>query len=262
MSQAVDTAGRFDKTADSYDQTREPLPQEALDKAAKILSDDGCRRILEVGIGTGRIAKPLLQRNFDLVGVDFSRGMLAKAREKGINDLVMGEANCLPFDDKVFDAAVMAHVLHLLHSPAETFGKLTRVARNEIVIFIRKHDPEAPSSTGDELLRIRRAFSEIAEEMGYPLASHRGDWRERFKNEKEFLSTFPPDELVTIQDGLVVTTLGERVSHFEKAAYGVPAGMPDELFARAMEKVRSSIDPDKEIRYRRVEQIAVWRLPH
>ncbi|MGH9919548.1 MAG: class I SAM-dependent methyltransferase, partial [Nitrososphaerales archaeon] len=236
--------------------------QDALDKAAKILLDDGCKRILEVGIGTGRIAKPLIQRNFDLVGIDFSRGMLAKAREKGINDLVMGEANSLPFDDKVFDAAIMAHVLHLLHSPAETFGKLTRVARKAIVIFIRKREAEAPSSSGDELLHIRRAFSEVAEEMGYPLASHRGDWRDRFKNEKEFLSTFPPDELVTIQDGLVVTTLGERVSHFEKAAYGVPAGMPNELFARAMEKVRSSTEADKEIRYRRVEQIAVWRLPH
>ena len=77
--------------SDVYDETREPLTEEALDEAASILSDDGCRRILEVGIGTGRIAVPLQQRGFEIVGVDFSKGMLMKARKKGIEDLVMGD---------------------------------------------------------------------------------------------------------------------------------------------------------------------------
>lgn len=48
MSEAVDTAGRFDKTADIYDETREPLSEEAFDTAAQVLAKDGCRRILEV----------------------------------------------------------------------------------------------------------------------------------------------------------------------------------------------------------------------
>ena len=93
MSQALGVAGRFDRIAGVYDETREPLGEDALDKAALILAEDGCRRILEVGIGTGRIARPLMQRGFEIVGVDLSRGMMAKARQKGIESLVMGDAN-------------------------------------------------------------------------------------------------------------------------------------------------------------------------
>jgi SAM-dependent methyltransferase len=262
MSHAVDTAGRFDRTADIYDETREALSEEAIDKASLVLSKDGCRRILEVGIGTGRIAKPLLGRNFELVGVDFSRGMLAKAKEKGIEDLVMGEANHLPFEDKVFDAALMAHVLHLLDSPAETFGKLARVARNEVVILVRKREGASISPGGDELLGLRQTFARAAEEMGYSLPSRSRDWLERFKREREFLSAYPPDELITIQDATVVTTLGERLASFEKRAYGYPEGIPEDVFQKVMERVRSSMDASKEIRYRREEQMAIWRLAH
>lgn len=262
MSDAVDTAERFDRTAEVYDETRMPLTDEALDKAALILSRDGCRQILEVGVGTGRIAKPLLQRNFELVGIDFSRGMLAKAKEKGIQNLVMGEANHLPFEDKTFDAAILAHVLHLLESPAETFGKLTRVARNEIIVFLRKRDDSSPSPGGEEILGMRQTFREVAKEMGYVLPPRSEDWRERFRSENEFLSTFPPDELVTIQDLPVVTTAGERLSFFERRAYGYLADIPDVVFREVVERVRSSVDGSKEIRYHRVEQMAVWRLPH
>jgi ubiquinone/menaquinone biosynthesis C-methylase UbiE len=262
MNQALDTAERFDKISEVYDETREPLTQEAIDKAALILSNDGCKRILEVGIGTGRIAMPLQQRNFEIVGVDLSRGMLAKAQRKGIQSLVMSDANHLPFEDKTFDAAVLAHVLHLLENPAETFGKLTRVARNEIVAFVRKRDSASSLPADDERSVLRRTFRKVAEDMGYTLPSNHGGWRDRFRSEIEFLSSFPPSELVTIQDVPVVTTLGERLSLFEKRAYGYPAGIPDEAFHKVMERVKSFIDADKEIRYRRVEQMAVWRLPH
>jgi ubiquinone/menaquinone biosynthesis C-methylase UbiE len=70
MNQALDTAERFDRISEVYDEAREPLTKEAIDKAALLLSNDGCKRILEVGIGTGRTAMPLQQRNFEIVGVD------------------------------------------------------------------------------------------------------------------------------------------------------------------------------------------------
>jgi len=261
MSEAVDAAGRFDRTAEVYDDTRQPLTEEALDKAALLLSRDGCRQILEVGVGTGRIAKPLASRNFELVGVDFSRGMLAKARQKGVENLVMGDANHLPFDDKTFDAAVMAHVLHLLENPAETFGKLTRVARNEIIIFLRERDDSMPPAGSEEVLGLRETFNRVAEEMGYDLPPGAGDWHERFRNEAAFLSDFPPDEVVTIQDAQVVTTAGERLSFLEKGAYGYLSDVPDDVLRTVIERVKASVDAGKEIRYRQVEQMAVWRLP-
>jgi ubiquinone/menaquinone biosynthesis C-methylase UbiE len=262
MTQASDVADRFDRISEVYDETREPLTEEALDKAALVLSNDGCKRILEVGIGTGRIAKPLQQRNFEIVGVDFSRGMLTKAQTKGIENLVMGDANHLPFEDKTVDAAVLAHVLHLLEYPAETFGKLARVTRNEIVVFVRKRDDASSVTIGDERGVLRQAFRKAAEEMGYTLPSRPDEWRDRFRNETEFLSSFPPSELLTIQDADVTTTLGERLSFFEKRAYGYPAAIPNDVFHKITERMKSSVDTSKEIRYRRVEQMGIWRLPH
>jgi ubiquinone/menaquinone biosynthesis C-methylase UbiE len=266
MSQAQETAARFDRISGIYDETREPLTQEAIEKAALILSNDGCRRILEVGVGTGRIAKPLLQLNFEITGLDLSRRMLAIAHQKGVNDLVMGDANRAPFLDKTFDAVVLAHVLHLLEDPAETFTKLAGVAKKEIVVFVRRRDPSAGDGSVpmevDENSVLRQTFRKVADEMGYALPTRLGDWRSRFRKEIEFLSSNPPSELITIQDIQVVTTVGERLSFFEKRAYGYPSDIPEDVFHKVLERVKSTVDMDKEIRYRRVEQMAIWRLPH
>lgn len=268
MSHGQDVADRFDRISEIYDETREPLTKQALDKAALILSKDGCKRILEVGIGTGRISKPLQQRNFEIVGVDFSRGMLTKAQRKGMENLVMGDANYLPFEDKSVDATVLAHVLHLLENPAETFGRLARVTKNEIVAFVRsREDASAAGPSGafpaeNERSMLRQIFRKVSEEMGYTLPTAQTDWRNRFKSEIEFLYHFPPSELITIQDVAVVTTLGERLSFFEKRAYGYPTGIPEDIFHEMVKKMKSSIDTSKEIHYRRVEQMGIWRLPH
>jgi SAM-dependent methyltransferase len=263
MSQAQDTAERFDRISDVYDETREPLDSDALDKAAEILSKDGCKRILEVGIGTGRIAKPLLDRKFEIVGVDLARKMMAKARSKGIVDLVMGDANHLPIRDKSFEVVLLAHVVHLLEDPVATFEKLWRIPTKEIVIFVRRREQpgESPALAGAEVGDIRQIFRKAAEEMGYALPTRPWDWRERFRNEINLLNIRPPNELITIQDSEVVTTLGERLSFLENRAFGSLSSIPDDVFQKMMGKVKASVDLGKEIRYRRVEQMAIWRVP-
>jgi len=264
MSQAQDTANRFDRISDVYDETREPLSTDALDKAAEVLIRDGCKKILEVGIGTGRIAKPLFDRNFEIAGVDLARKMMAKARGKGIVNLVMGDANNPPIRDKSFDVVLLAHVVHLLEDPAATFEKLWRIPTKEIIIFVRKREQpgESSSPAQAEFGDIRQIFRAAAEGLGFDLPSRSWDWRERFRNEINLLNSRPPTELITIQDSEVVTTLGERVSFFEKRAFGNLSSIPDDVFQRVMEKVKASVDLGKEFRYRRVEQMAIWRVPH
>ena len=262
MSPSSETRERFDRIADIYDETREPLTDRALDGAASILAGDGVGQILEVGIGTGRIGRPLQERGFQMTGVDLSRGMLSKARRKGLDNLIMGDANRLPFANRAFDAVVLAHVLHLLQNPRETFVGLSSVARVEIVAFVRRRDlsSDGPSTTDDQRGALRQTFRKFAEEMGYQLPALQSPWRDRFKIEYEFLSSSPPDELITLEDVTEVTTLGERISYFERHAYGYPSPLPEEAFRIVMERVKSSIDPNKEVRSRRVEQMAVWRL--
>ena len=74
---------QFDRISQIYDETREPLKEAAVNKIKNILLRDNCSSIMEVGVGTGRVAKPLQERSFEIVGLDVSKGMLLKAREKG-----------------------------------------------------------------------------------------------------------------------------------------------------------------------------------
>src|SRR5207237_9534694 len=68
----------FDRAASFYDQTR-TLSPEAAKRVTDLLSDElaGVERALEIGVGTGRIALPLVDAGVRLVGVDLSAPMLA-----------------------------------------------------------------------------------------------------------------------------------------------------------------------------------------
>ena len=257
MIPASDVAARFDKISEVYDETREPLTPGAVDRVVAFLAKEGAETLLEVGVGTGRIAAPLVERNVDIVGVDLSRKMLERAKMKGVAKLVMADANQLPFVDGSFDAVLMAHVLHLLENPGGTVEKVARMARKELVIIFRRRDGLPHGFDGDRR-EIWQAFRQAAEEAGYPLPSPSDGYVSRFRREAEFLEGFPPDEVIVVQDLDVVTTLGERLTVFEKRAYGFPMYIPDEVFQKVVARLRATVDLTKEVRYRRVEQLGVW----
>jgi SAM-dependent methyltransferase len=251
-------AARFDRISEVYDETREPLGPEAADRVVDFLSGEAVRKVLEVGVGTGRIASPLQKRQVDVVGVDLSKRMLERAKAKGLRNLALADANSLPFTDESFDAALLAHVLHLLEDPRDTVVRVSRVARSMMLVLFR--DREGAGAPGDsERREIWRAFRKASEETGHPLPEPSAQWRDRFRRETDFLRAFPPDEVFTVQDVTVVETLGERVAVLEKRAYGFPAEIPDEIFHEILGRLRASVDLEKEYRYRRVERLGVWR---
>jgi SAM-dependent methyltransferase len=258
LSISTDTATRYDQISGVYDETREPLSTDALDKVAAILQKSGDRRLLEAGVGTGRIAFPLQRRGFEVVGIDLSRGMLAKARAKGLAALIQADANSLPFKDRCFDAVLMAHVLHLLDDPAKTIESLGRVATNDIIALVTKRERGFASS--DVMASpIREAFRKAAAELGYLLPERPAGWS-GFQREEEFLVSNPPHSLLTVEDKEVVTTLGERLSIFEKRAYGHLNDIPEDRFKEILRRATVSLDLNHEVRYRRIEQVAVWKI--
>jgi demethylmenaquinone methyltransferase/2-methoxy-6-polyprenyl-1,4-benzoquinol methylase len=85
---------------------------------------------LDVATGTGDLAIELASRGADVVGSDFSEGMLSRAREKapGIR-WEQADAMALPYDDASFDAATVGF-------GARNFGDLDRGLR-EMVRVVR-----------------------------------------------------------------------------------------------------------------------------
>ncbi len=89
-------------------------------------------RCLEIGIGTGRIALPLVRAGVAIAGVDISREMLRRLVIKAASSqlqIAVADATRLPFREHSFASAIAAHVLHLIPNWAIAVEELLRVVR-------------------------------------------------------------------------------------------------------------------------------------
>jgi demethylmenaquinone methyltransferase/2-methoxy-6-polyprenyl-1,4-benzoquinol methylase len=69
------------------------------------------RRLLDLATGSGQVLELLLKKGCvagEVFGVDVSRQMLEQARQKGLRNLFLAEAECLPFSADFFDAVTVA----------------------------------------------------------------------------------------------------------------------------------------------------------
>jgi SAM-dependent methyltransferase len=88
-------------------------------------------RVLEVGIGDGRLAQPLAADAELWVGIDLDRGELASARLRGAPPslcLVEGDAGALGFDAETFDVVFFSWSLCCI-LPADMAGTLAEAQR-------------------------------------------------------------------------------------------------------------------------------------
>lgn len=251
---AVQRAGaEFDEISEVYDATREPLEPEAVDAIASTLLGWGIRRVLEVGVGTGRIAVPLAARGPEVTGIDASWGMLARAKAKGVTRLVRGSAYRLPFPDRTFDTALFVHVLHLLEDPTAALTEAARVARCGVTALVRP--PVARETDDRQGLSARRIVVDRLRAEGVPLPDQaRGGPPSR---ERQLLVQFPPDRLVTVSEDDVTEPLADQLKIFERRASRWTLRVPPEKLARAVEDARQQVG-DRTHTYHRVRALAFW----
>jgi ubiquinone/menaquinone biosynthesis C-methylase UbiE len=85
------------------------------DAVLQALHESTCRRVLDVGCGTGQLAGRVTQACPDaqVVGCDFSAGMLRRAAMRCADvGWVRGDAMRLPFPDGAFDAVISTEAFH------------------------------------------------------------------------------------------------------------------------------------------------------
>ncbi len=131
----MQTSISFDHAADFYDQTR-ALPAAVRTALAEAITVEMERvrasRLLEIGIGTGRIARPLAARGIRVCGIDIAPRMLARLRQQlrpsdVEPDLILGDATALPLADGSFAAGILVHVLHLVPAWPQAVAEAGRV---------------------------------------------------------------------------------------------------------------------------------------
>lgn len=168
----------FDPIADRYDTTRY-YPPDVSERIATGLMRLGSlsvgSHLLEIGIGTGRIALPLLAQGVDVTGVDISSRMVERLQAKytamqaaeplrawGALDVVMADMAVLPFSDSAFDAAVAVHVFHLVSSWRSALDEVVRVVKPGGA-FLLGQDVQTLESHN----RIHDTWQEMVEQLGY-----------------------------------------------------------------------------------------------
>jgi ubiquinone/menaquinone biosynthesis C-methylase UbiE len=147
----------FDRVADIYDKTRS-LPSEVMKGLIRTLSVElkDCMKMLDVGVGTGRLAEPLQNAGFEVVGIDIGRKMTSKAREKGVKQLLLADARFLPFKPKTFDAAMCVHVLHLISEWKRVLQEICQVSRFAMFSLYDAHKNP-----------VREAYGQLLQQYGY-----------------------------------------------------------------------------------------------
>jgi phosphatidylethanolamine/phosphatidyl-N-methylethanolamine N-methyltransferase len=102
-------------------------------------------RILEVGVGTG-LSFGDYDASTEIVGIDFSEPMVAKARRRmasglypHVKDVKVMDAHELAFEDASFDCVVAQFVITLVADPERVLSECARVLRPGGEIILVNH---------------------------------------------------------------------------------------------------------------------------
>jgi ubiquinone/menaquinone biosynthesis C-methylase UbiE len=86
--------------------------------------------VLELGCGTGRVSLPLARAGVNLVGIDRSAPMLARAKRHPKLRVIRGDIRALPFENGAFPMVIAPYgILQSLIRPRDLTATLASVAR-------------------------------------------------------------------------------------------------------------------------------------
>jgi SAM-dependent methyltransferase len=246
----------FDRAAGYYDQSR-GLPAGVDDLVAdRIEAAVGPgARLLELGVGTGRVALPLHRRGRRIVGVDLSLPMLdryrAKAAALGLPPpaVLRADATRLPLRDACVDAVLEVHVLHLIPAWRAALAEVRRVLLPGGVVLIGRgggrHGGDGPGE------RVRRRFDELVAAAG-------GGGHQRVGVEDDAHKVAALVALGGVAEELEPVAWEERESYaqalqaMEGRMFSYQWRLPDEVWRTAVTRLRAEVQaahPDLDAPY-------------
>jgi SAM-dependent methyltransferase len=251
MTAAEGGSVAFDRAAGYYDESR-GLPagvDELVADRVEAVVQPGAR-LLELGVGTGRIALPLHRRRRRVVGVDLSLPMLdryrAKAAALGLPPpaVLRADATRLPLRDGCVDAVLEVHVLHLVPAWRQALAEARRVLAPGGVVLVgrggRDHG-DGPSQ------RLRRRFEELATAAGGGRQRVGvGDDAEKVAALAAMGGTVEQLEPVTWEEQ---DTYAQALRVMEGRVFSYQWRLPDEVWQEAVTRLRAEVEdgvPDLE----------------
>jgi phosphatidylethanolamine/phosphatidyl-N-methylethanolamine N-methyltransferase len=151
-----------------YDQIFGKVFHEGRESAIRNLNVQPNERVLEVGVGTG-LALPMYPAHCQIVGIDLSEGMLAKAKERTEAhrlkhvQLHRMDAGAMEFPDDSFDTVVAAYVVTAVTDHRKLVNEMIRVCRPGGRIIMLNH-----FSNGNKIIAaVEKVISQITKQLGW-----------------------------------------------------------------------------------------------
>jgi SAM-dependent methyltransferase len=196
------------------------------------------RRVLEIGIGTGRIALPVVEAGCRVIGFDLSADMLHEVGAQLEGDgrrerlrIIRADMHAIPLRDDSVDAALAVHVLHLARDWRRVLREAARVMRPGAA-FIEGNDWVDPQSvTGALRDALRAKVAALRPDFLPPAASAA---RDAFLRE---LGGGDPQEFV-VAEWLTYASPAERLSAIAERLDSESWVLPDDLFEVVLDHLR------------------------
>lgn len=231
----------FDRAASYYGRTRgkpEFVSRAITDSLIDLARLTPASRVLEIGIGTGRIALPLLSRGLRVVGIDLSLAMMERVRDQIAPGarvrLAQTDANALPFPDTTFDCAYAVSVYHVVANWQNALREAWRVVKpaGYFLVSYGYVDQRAPYGV------LHRQLAELAREYGITPLTPGAQSQEEIRIELEQLGDARVVEVVrwndSVQPARVLDGLAARMVSETWL-------IPDDAFTQIVPRLRSFV---------------------
>ncbi len=164
-----------DRIADIYDRVHHAWTPSDTVETVLALADGG--PILELGVGTGRVALPLARAGAKVTGVDVSEPMLAQLREKdpeGLVETVLGDFIDLPVRGEFKVVLVVNSLLQLAGADTQQLclRNIAEHLTHDGVLVLEEANPAVFTRPGLEILRMTADELHLLAQQYDPVHQH------------------------------------------------------------------------------------------
>ncbi|HSI97164.1 MAG TPA: class I SAM-dependent methyltransferase [Gaiellaceae bacterium] len=236
-------ARTFEETAELYERSRPGWPDAALDHVVRELGLERAAAVLDLGAGTGKLARALVERFDDVVAVEPLAGMRALLESLvPVAEALSGEAERIPLSDDSVDAVFAAEAFHWFDGTS-ALTEIARVLRPRGGLVLMWNVPDRPTEPSIS------AAGEVLNERG----SHErqinrydtGEWRKPFVG-----SPFEELRQVAFDNPQIVDREG-LLAFFASMSW--VAVLPEDERTGLLDEVRGRLDAESYTRFWRTE---------
>jgi ubiquinone/menaquinone biosynthesis C-methylase UbiE len=115
--------------------------------------------VVDVGVGTGIIARTLVDLGVPVIGVDLSAGMLSRARERLSGAVAQSDAEALPLSSDALGSVLFVWSLHHIGEPVTALQEARRVLRRHGRVVVVSATPD---NTPDDVQTLFRKLDVLS----------------------------------------------------------------------------------------------------